>query len=550
MQAGQSIVSSDSTVSASGDRNRRIPKKKKNENILDYAIRLSDRYIESKDLTERKLKGEFFTPRRVSIFMARLLNVKQDNINLLDPGAGVGTLSAAFCDRLLKSSKRITLTIHAYENDPDLLPLLRNVLDGCKTALEGKGHHFSYDVYASDFVIHNKGYLKEDADTASKGRIFYDYVVSNPPYYKLPRLSPQAVIMRESVFGHPNIYALFMALSARMLKPEGEMVFITPRSFCSGLHYRKFRRWFLEEVSIEHIHVFESRKGVFDKDDVLQENIIIKARKSDENHNCIRITTSKSKSLERLKATRVSLEDVIFNKNGDTFVRIPSSQRDVRIQCLVDAWPNTLKDLGFEVSTGPVVVFRTRENLLNEQEYAHKEKEVLNVAPLLWMHNLQRMKIIWPLRKHKKPSFIEINRRSKSILRPVRNYVLVRRFSSKEQKRRLYAAALLRKDFPFGFVGIENHVNYIHRINGELTISETLGLAGLLSTTLIDDYFRTLNGNSQVNATDIKCLPLPDIRYIREIGEHISEESFDCIDFDKMTSRVLNIDCALMESGR
>ena len=68
-----------------------------------------------------------------------------------------------------------------------------------------------------------------------------------------------------------------MAVAANMLKPKGEMVFITPRSFCSGLYYKKFREWLLNNVQITNIHIFESRKDVFDKDKVLQENIIIKA---------------------------------------------------------------------------------------------------------------------------------------------------------------------------------------------------------------------------------------------------------------------------------
>ena len=88
-----------------------------------------------------------------------------------------------------------------------------------------------------------------------------------------------AKLMEKIVHGQPNIYAFFMALAARLLKPDGEIVAITPRSFCNGLYFREFRRWFLERVALDHIHIFESRTETFKHSSVLQENIITRARK-------------------------------------------------------------------------------------------------------------------------------------------------------------------------------------------------------------------------------------------------------------------------------
>jgi len=510
----------------------RLPEKE-DVDALDYSIKLADWYSKSKSQKLRKSKGQFFTPKEVSIFMANLITVRHNDIRLLDPGAGVGTLSAAFCSRVSNLPK-ITLTLDAYENDPNLVSLLRKVLEACRSELESKGHEFRYRIYENDFILHNKQYFGEENNSSDSERPFYNFILANPPYYKLNRESPQANIMRRFISGHPNMYALFMALSAKMLVPNGEMVFITPRSLCSGLYYRKFREWFLKTVSIDHIHIFESRRDVFEKDGVLQENIIIKAKKSEGTKN-ITISTSKTKSFHDLRSIEASSSDVIFHKNGDIFIRIPSSEHEVKILRLVDSWPNTLKNLGLEISTGPVVVFRTKKNL--RSKFNEREKE----APLLWMHNFQNMKITWPLTKNKKPSAMGINESTKSLLLPVKNYVLVKRFSSKEQKRRLYAAVLLKKDFHFDLVGIENHVNYIHKINGELTTLEALGIASLLNTSLIDRYFRLLNGNTQVNATDVRSLPLPDLHMIEDIGKRISVQVTDQAVLDEMASEILGL---------
>ncbi len=97
---------------------------------------------------------------------------------------------------------------------------------------------------------------------------------------------------------------------------------------------------------------------------------------------------------------------------------------------------------------------------------------------------------------------------------PAKNYVLVKRFTSKEQKRRLHAAVLMKYDFPYDCIGLENHVNYIYRPRGVISPYEAYGLAAILNTELLDNYFRAINGNTQVNATEIRDLPLPSIEII------------------------------------
>ncbi len=82
----------------------RVPEKE-NIGALDYSIKLSDWYIKTKDQELRKSKGQFFTPKEVSVFMSNLVSISHNEIRLLDPGAGVGTLSAAFCEKVSVSQK-------------------------------------------------------------------------------------------------------------------------------------------------------------------------------------------------------------------------------------------------------------------------------------------------------------------------------------------------------------------------------------------------------------------------------------------------------------
>jgi adenine-specific DNA-methyltransferase len=250
----------------------------------------------------------------------------------------------------------------------------------------------------------------------------------------------------------------------------------------------------------------------------------------------IKVSSSKSKLFDSFREMAVEKSDVVFHKNSDVFIRVPISWRDVATLRLIDEWPKTLKDLRLEISTGPVVVFRTKENVRNQIA------ATANFVPLLWMHNFENMNVRWPSKKKNKPAIIYVNNATEPLLLLAKNYVLVGRFSFKEQKKRLHVAVLLKEDFPFGKVGIENHVNYIHKIEGDLTKEEALGIAVLLNTTLIDRYFRSLNGNTQVNAVDMRSLPLPSFEQIREIGRRFLASAENHVDYDRIVCEVLKID--------
>ena len=496
----------------------KIPEREQKEGLVDYAERLSDTYSRTHGTESRKKRGQFFTHKQVSRFMASLFALRHRRIRLLDPGAGTGVLTAAFCERILQE-KPTQLVIDTYENDKNIIPFLNKVLDSCKAKLEKKGHKVKYRIIEKDFILSNGAYFEKPNLFWKGEKPLYDFVICNPPYYKLNKDSPHSKVMDEIVSGQPNIYALFMSLSASMVKEAGEMVFITPRSFCSGLYYKRFRKWFLSKAQIANVHIFESRAEIFEKDEVLQENMIIRVKrvKAIDRNSRVTITTSRNKDLTEIRKLEVDYRDVISDRNGESFIRIPASSLDVEILRQADTWPTTLNRLGLEISTGPVVSFRAREHLLPEMT---KNQESV---PLLWMHNMKDMRVKWPVKKNGKPSAISVSENTRKLLLPIKNYVLVKRFSSKEQKRRLYAALLLESEFPYSTIGIENHVNYIHRPKGNLSIAEAFGIAAILNTNLYDNFFRALNGNTQVNATDIRSLPLPSHETLTSIGEVVQK---------------------------
>ena len=140
-------------------------------------------------------------------------------------------------------------------------------------------------------------------------------------------------------------------------------------------------------------------------------------------------------------------------------------------------------------------------------------------VPLLHPHNVKPFATPWPLARRGKHIAFACCDRSLRLLVPTKNYVLLKRFSSKEEKRRLTAGCLLKADVPYPYVGIENHVNYIYHAERDLSEDEVYGIAAMFNSALIDRYFRTISGTTQVNATEIRAMRFPDLGLLSKIGK-------------------------------
>jgi adenine-specific DNA-methyltransferase len=166
------------------------------------------------------------------------------------------------------------------------------------------------------------------------------------------------------------------------------------------------------------------------------------------------------------------------------------------------------------VSTGPVVLFRAKQFLL-------KELDGRETAPLLAVHNVKPFETLWPLPKRNKPTAFQVCPGSLKHLVPTRNYVLLRRFSAKEERRRLTASCFIGEQEQRPYLALENHLNYVYHAQRELTANEIFGLAALFNSTLLDRYFRIISGNTQVNATEIRTMRFPNLGIASAIGTRV-----------------------------
>lgn len=370
-----------------------------------------------------------------------------------------------------------------------------------------------------DFILSNADCLIEDADLFSVKRTPFDIIISNPPYFKLPKDDKRVIAAKLVVNGHPNIYAIFMAIAASLLKIDGELICITPRSFASGGYFKVFRQYFFKLIQIEKIHLFNSRKETFNRDKVLQETLIIKGRRTDriDLQSLVPINSSQGlKDIETPSVIFLPHEELIDLKSEEKILYTPVTESEKRILGQFKNWTGNLNKYNIQISTGPVVAFRALDYIKDNYENGS-----VHLAPLFWLHNVRQMRIDWPIQKPGKGQYINILPSSKSLLCLNKNYVLLRRFSSKDDKSRLIAAPYLCSNIEAEFIGIENKLNYIYRPKGHLDRNEVIGLCALLNSPVFDTFFRIFNGNVNVSATELRDMPLPPLETIKEIGNSI-----------------------------
>ena len=499
-----------------------FPVPQKGERPVVYADRVGACYVAWKSNEHRKNHGLYLTPVPAADFMGGRIKVSGPKLRILDPAAGAGILCCAAVEALVsRDSKPDIIELVVHEVDGDLIAPLHAVLDCLVDWCHSHGVMVAVQVEETDFIMAHAETLR------SLGGLFpyrsvaedFDIVIANPPYFKISKADPRASAASTVVHGQPNIYALFMAVSAVLLRENGDFVFITPRSFTSGPYFRQFRNVFFDMIRPTEVHVFGSRRDAFSRDEVLQENVIVSGTRQNLRHRSktdapFVISLSRGvRDIGESNRREIPLSTALNLDSTNKILRLPICEEDDNVLALVDSWPDSLRSFGLDISTGPIVAFRATEFIDKEGKVPESH------VPLLWMNHVHAMQATWPLNGHK-PEYIERSG-TEALLLPNRNYVLMRRFSAKEEARRLTATPYIATDFAIPEVGFENHLNYIHRPGGTLTEDEAWGLAALYNSRLLDTWFRAVNGNTQVSATELRSMRLPEHQTIIALGQYV-----------------------------
>ena len=184
--------------------------------------------------------GQFLTATPVAEFMASMFGPLPREVRLLDAGAGAGSLTAAFVSRLCEGRDGVrSVEATLYELDPEILDALYATMRECQHRCAKAGIRFAFTIHPADFIREMSARLAGDLFGALPPA--FDAAIANPPYRKISTDSAERRALRSVGVETSNLYTGFIALIQRLLVPGGQLVGITPRSFCNGPYFRPFR---------------------------------------------------------------------------------------------------------------------------------------------------------------------------------------------------------------------------------------------------------------------------------------------------------------------
>ncbi len=477
------------------------------------------------DQGRRAEMGQFMTPGSVAALMASMFTARREQVRLLDAGAGVGSLTAAAVAALLdRDDLPQTIEVVTYEVEPMLVGYLERTLDACASACEAAGVSFKAHVETDDFLAAAEKRVRIGAPAD------FTCAILNPPYRKIRSNSHERSVCRAMGLEVSNLYAAFVGASVHLLAPGAELVAITPRSFANGPYFRAFRRFLLDRVALQRLHVFDSRKHAFLDDAVLQENLIFHAHRTKVAPESVEITASQAPDAP-VRARSLPWGRVVYENDPEQFIHLIVDPEGDAIAQRMAELDNYLGDLGITVSTGPVVDFRATEFLRHMPED--------ETVPLLYPMHMRAGSIRWPRPERAKWNALALDEGSYSLTVPRGDYVLVKRFTAKEEKRRVVAAVLEAESYSAERVGLENHLNYFHESGGGLPLDLARGLALYLNSSLVDGYFRQFSGHTQVNAADLRNMPYPSRDRLEAAGRACSKTLPEQVELDQVAERLL-----------
>jgi adenine-specific DNA-methyltransferase len=342
----------------------------------------------------------------------------------------------------------------------------------------------------------------------------FDLVVGNPPYRKVSPLSPALrEVFQGSLYGHPNAYGMFLHAGIEMLRPGGRLGFIVPRSMLSGLYFQNLRRMIEQRTHLEELSLLAERKNVFPQ--VLQGTMIIVFRK---------VSSGEVPSPDRPVRTTLVRTVAELGNGGPDHVTARAAQVTRRLNGTTIWFVSdqertyTLLDKILErhplmggpavacpAKTGPIVWNRVKSHL--------RPRGGDGTLPLVWATDVGRFRFGLATAGETRPAYLEETVKTRG-LATAGPSLLIQRVTADEQAHRIVAS--LSGFPPRQRYFVENHLNLLQ--SAPAARIDLHYLLGILSSDVVEFLFRSMNGNTQVSATELNLLPVPRGEFEAEIA--------------------------------
>ncbi len=460
-------------------------------------------YVEALTPATRSRHGRHYTP---PVLAAHLWSLTRKSLDLspanqrlsglvLDPACGAGALLLPALREHLRAS---------YAVDPALtLAGLPNLLEGVDT---DPAAVWVANVVLAAEMLPTLARVPENlrrplpalarvgdglAPTEGRARV----VIMNPPYGRVRLSDVERERYAHVLYGHANLYGLFMAAGVAALDNEGVLAALVPTSFTSGRYFSNLRAHLGREAAMSAVTFVEDRSGVFTS--VLQETCLATFERKKRRKT--RITS--------LGSAETTIASVKVQKTSEPWV-LPRRSDDAAVAAAASVMTESLGSLGYKASTGPLVWNRRSEDL-----YATWDSERSHV---IWAADLDGGTLHQDAARDSMRYLALTKPSDGKVMVLDQPAVLVQRTTAPEQSRRIIAAHLSQEALAarHGRVTVENHVNVL-RPSGSDPALTLEAMTRLLATRTLDQVIRCISGSVAVSAYELESLPLPDREVVR-----------------------------------
>lgn len=337
--------------------------------------------------------------------------------------------------------------------------------------------------------------LAQEGDGLAPAVAHARVVVMNPPYGRVRLSQEERARWDRYLYGHANLYSLFLAAGLERLDDKGVVAALIPTSFLAGRYFASLRTELARQVSLRDLTFVEERGGVFDG--VLQETCLATFTRRRVHRTSIASANGRITQVAKVSAPR-----------SDRPWVLPRRADDAHVAAAAASMPLTLRSIGWKVSTGPLVWNRRRDDLGGRPRKAG--------SPVLWAADLDGGQL------HRDPTkdhlrWLVLRDNDSDVMLLEEPAVLVQRTTSPEQQRRIVCVELTPRSLREwgGKIVVENHVNIIRPKGPSAPLLSRSALKALLSTRTIDRLMRCISGSVAVSAYELESLPLPDAPTLR-----------------------------------
>ena len=478
--------------------------------MLNLAVRNTAKLIRAKSAEEGVRIGRFFTKKETARLMASMLPLDEDRAayTVLDPGAGTGILSAAIVEEICKRcryAKRIFLT--CYENNPDFLPLLEDNLERIrKKARHDYGVKLYVTVYGENYITESQNHYTVTLFDTVEDK--FDIIICNPPSELISKDSEEAARVGGVTQVKINSAYLFAKLASAHLEEGGRLVIMLPTAVASASALSEYRKEMARKLSLEKIHLFIGKQKNQKRAVPLKKTVILSYFKGEKPDKISVSTSTDWGSPARTHKLDPLDYDFIVDKE-DGSLTLPKSAEDARIVKYLSTFPETVSSLGLKVSTGLVLDSRCESMLLSSPAEG--------CVPLIRPSAIIGGQIRFPQPKGNQ-YIAAINPR---LFQKNKNLLIIKRVPARSDGRFVNSGIYLAAQLPaYKYVSTHNKVNYIDTKDPTEEISAKLlfGLFALLNSTIYDRYISIASKSGQVNAKELRDIPLPGRNIIENIG--------------------------------